>query len=66
MKSHTLEEFQFKHLMDSILACLEIQRRALTGGRIQQADAINDTMTKEKRVVGAGGCDSSVTYSKSS
>lgn len=50
MKTRTLEGFQFKHLIDSILACLETQRRAIERREnITEGDAINDTVAKEKR-----------------
>ena len=53
MKSQTLEAFQFKHFMDSMLACLETQRRPTERREnITEEDAVTDTVTKEKRVVG--------------
>lgn len=50
MKSKTLEEFQFKQLIDTILACLETQRKpAERRENTTEEDAINDRVTKEKR-----------------
>lgn len=50
MKTRTLEGFQFKHLIDSILASLETQRRAVERREnLTEGDAINDTVAKEKR-----------------
>lgn len=64
MKSQTLEGFQFKHLIERILACLEIQRRCTERRQtITDGDAVNDKVTKEKRIVIVGGYDFSVTYS---
>lgn len=33
-KTQTLERFQLKHLIDSIIAYLETQRKAMKGGRM--------------------------------
>lgn len=55
-----LEEFQFRHLIDSILACSGTQKRAIERREnVIEKNAINDTVTKVKRRMGVGDSGSS-------